>query len=112
MGRVAVDTAVEVDPADPIFSLYEQVKVRLHDGRALDSGEIRYARGHAKMPVSPGDLRDKFLDCLDHGGAMMSAERLFAALRDLPNLKVLPTDLFEGIPPPGQVHSTDMARTA
>lgn len=112
MDKVVVDTEVEGDPADPIFSRYERVKVQLRDGQVLDSGEIRHARGHARLPMSAGELRTKFADCLDYGGAAAGADRLFATLQDLARLSVVPADLFDSLPPAGHTRAAPVASTA
>lgn len=56
-------------PDDPAFSLYDRVELTLHDGRVLDSGEVRHPRGHAAKPVDTETLRAKFNDCLRHFAA-------------------------------------------
>jgi aconitate decarboxylase len=56
----AVDTRC---PIEPIFALTDRVVLELRDGRKLDSGEIRFARGNAKLPLEDEELRAKFLDC-------------------------------------------------
>ena len=41
--------------------------ISLNDGRILDSGEIRFARGYAKLPLDAAGLRAKFIDCVKSG---------------------------------------------
>lgn len=50
-------------PIEPDFALHDRVQVRLHSGEVLDSGPIRFARGHAQLPLTDGDIRVKFLGC-------------------------------------------------
>lgn len=70
---------------DPVFAPFDRVQLRLEDGTLLDSGEIAFARGHATLPLTPDQLRVKFMDCC----AAMEKERatrLFGALRQLETL--------------------------
>lgn len=84
----AVDTHC---PVEPIFALTDRVAIDLKDGRVLDSGEIRFARGNAKLPLRDDELKTKFLDCASGAGGLDAValyERLnalgeFDSLRDL-----------------------------
>lgn len=58
------DTSAE----DPVFCNADRVRVTLADGRVLDSGDVRYARGHARLPIDGTQLRNKFVDCTGAGG--------------------------------------------
>ncbi|WP_144633865.1 MmgE/PrpD family protein [Bordetella genomosp. 13] len=62
-GKVAVGIIEGADPEDSAFSLHDTVEIALRDGRVLRSGEIRYPRGHAHLPLAEADLRAKFDDC-------------------------------------------------
>src|SRR5258708_8593472 len=44
--RVSLKVIDSESADDPAFAAYDQVRVRLSDGRELSSPEIRYARGH------------------------------------------------------------------
>jgi len=63
MGRVKIATVDTSCPIEPIFSLTDRVVLELRDGRKLDSGEVRFARGNAKLPLKEEELKAKFLDC-------------------------------------------------
>ncbi|AHV93567.1 MmgE/PrpD family protein [Bordetella holmesii] len=63
-GVVDIGLIDEADPEDGAFSRHDTVTITLHDGRVLQSGEIRYPRGHAHRPLSETELRAKFDDCL------------------------------------------------
>jgi aconitate decarboxylase len=65
-------------PVEPIFALADRVRVRTATGRALDSGEVRFARGNAKRPLALHELREKFLDCA--ATAPLDAGTLFDGL--------------------------------
>ena len=80
VGKVRVTSSDEADPEDPLFSPFDQVRIRLRDGTQLDSGPVRHARGHARNPVSNEDLRAKFMDCTAQALAPRAAERLFGQL--------------------------------
>jgi 2-methylcitrate dehydratase PrpD len=61
--KVAVEGDDSVCPVEPAFSLNDRLTIVTEDGRALDSGDIRFARGHARLPLGEGELKRKFLDC-------------------------------------------------
>jgi len=63
MTKVTTATVDTHCPVEPIFAYTDRVVIELADGRKLDSGEIRFARGNAKLPLKPGELRTKFMDC-------------------------------------------------
>ena len=70
-------------PVEPSFALHDQVCVRLKDGTVLDSGPIRFARGHTLHPLSDLDIRNKFLGCVD-SSERPAAEALLSRLQSLP----------------------------
>lgn len=91
MRRVRITTDDSRCPVEPIFALHDRVQLVLSDGRRLDSGEIRFARGNAKAPLTPADLRAKFMDCAARAEGV-DAGPLYAALSDLralPRLRAL-----------------------
>ncbi len=62
----------------------------MQDGRLLDSGDIRFSRGHARLPLGAEELKRKFLDCC--AGADVDADTLYgrlAALEDLSDIREL-----------------------
>jgi aconitate decarboxylase len=54
-------------PDQPGMAKFDRVVMEARGGRVLDSGPIRYPRGHARLPLSDADLDAKFLDCAAHG---------------------------------------------
>jgi 2-methylcitrate dehydratase PrpD len=64
---------------DAVFCSSDRVVVQLQDGRLFDSGEVAYARGHARRPMRAEDLRRKFITCARSGGRD-DAPALFDAL--------------------------------
>ena len=67
--QVAITTADTQCPLDPAFAYADQVVIETNDGRWFDSGEVRFARGHAKLPLSLAQLREKFVDCIAIGSS-------------------------------------------
>lgn len=63
-GKVDIGIVEAPDPEDAAFSRYDTVAITTRDGRVLRSGEIRYPRGHAHLPLPETELRAKFEDCL------------------------------------------------
>jgi hypothetical protein len=53
----------------------------LHSGAVLDSGDIRFARGNAMLPLRDADLQAKFLDCVHT--ATLDGAALFSKLSSL-----------------------------
>jgi hypothetical protein len=77
-----VDTSC---PVEPFLAFADRVRIRLKDGRELDTGDIRFARGNAKLPLSDQELERKFRDCTaDAQGVDGSA--LYARLASLDSL--------------------------
>jgi 2-methylcitrate dehydratase PrpD len=99
MARVSIAENENYDPDALGFSLYDQVKITLNDGRTLAGPQVRYALGNAKRPLGVEDLRRKFLDCFAAAGSRLDAGRLFAALQ---RLETLPScrSLVRGAPLP------------
>lgn len=64
IAKVHADTVAPGCPVEPGFALHDRVVVELQDGRRLDSGPIRFARGHAREPLSAADVHTKFLGCV------------------------------------------------
>jgi 2-methylcitrate dehydratase PrpD len=81
MGKVAVEGDGSVCPVEPAFSVNDRVWIAMNDGRTLDSGDIRFSRGHARLPLGQGELKRKFLDCCR--GADLDPERLYGLLAGL-----------------------------
>ena len=64
MARVEVQPVAPGCPVEPSFALNDRVVLHLADGRALDSGPIRFARGHALAPLPAAELEAKFMGCV------------------------------------------------
>lgn len=91
MARVRTQTVNTVCPIEPFLALTDRVTVHLKDGRMLDTGDIRHARGSAQLPLSAQDLRRKFLDCAKVAGeseaeALLSKLSVFETLGDVGRL--------------------------
>lgn len=65
MRRVQTHTTDTRCPLEPSFAYEDEVVLELRDGRRLSSGPIRFARGHAELPLAPGQLEEKLSGCLD-----------------------------------------------
>jgi 2-methylcitrate dehydratase PrpD len=91
-GLTRYEVQDEECPDQPGMALHDQVTIETRDGRRLDSGPIRYARGHARAPLSDAELELKFLDCARHGGVADGAAWL-ERLRSLETVNRL--DLFK-----------------
>jgi aconitate decarboxylase len=69
-------------PLEPSFAFTDRVMIELDDGRRCDSGEIRFARGHAQLPLERAQLETKVLECVPPGERRMAAD-LIIRLRQL-----------------------------
>ena len=67
MGKLSIATTEARCPLEPAFAFSDRVVLKLRDGRTLDSGEIRFARGNAQLPLRDEELRAKFMDCTSRG---------------------------------------------
>jgi 2-methylcitrate dehydratase PrpD len=67
MQRVQTRTVQTSCPLEPSFAYTDQVAVTLRDGTTLDSGPIRFARGHAELPLDDAQLREKLFSCVEPG---------------------------------------------
>jgi aconitate decarboxylase len=63
MPRVHMHTVQSSCPIEPSFALNDRVTITLANGVVLDSGDIRFARGHAQLPLSEAQLREKLFAC-------------------------------------------------
>lgn len=88
MSKVSSSTVDTRCPVEPIFSLTDQVVVELKDGRKLDSGQVRFARGNAMLPLREAELKAKFLDCCSIGRSL-DADALYGRLSNLMKLDKL-----------------------
>jgi len=82
MGKVRIAAVDTKCPIEPMLALTDRVVLELQDGRKLDSGEIRFARGNAKLPLKGEELKAKFLDCTA-GVDALDAGALYQALNTL-----------------------------
>jgi len=86
MRTVQAHTVDSVCPIEPFLALTDRVTVELEDGRELDTGDIRFARGSAKLPLTAGDIERKFRDCAALA-AQPRADHLLANLMALSELR-------------------------
>ena len=82
MPRVNISTDDSRCTVEPIFAMNDRVELVLDDGRVLDTGDIRFARGNAKCVLSEEDMRLKFMDCTQ-GHAPLDREGLWQRLTHL-----------------------------
>ena len=83
--RVTITTTEEKCPIEPTFAFADRVRIFLEDGRVLDSGEVRFARGNASLPLEEEELREKFMDCAARE-PRIDGERLYAQLAGLESI--------------------------
>lgn len=102
-GKVEIGIVEAPDPEDSAFSRYDTVDIDMRDGRVLRSGEVRYPRGHAHLPLAEADLRAKFEDCMavwrrqagEGASSLPSAGALYDRLASLAQIDDVRT-LFRG----------------
>lgn len=92
MQKVRVRINERSCPLDPAFSYADSVRITTLAGRVLESGDIRFPKGHAMHTLSPQELRDKFLDCVTYSGLPCDGATLYdtlLALGELSDVSVL-----------------------
>jgi 2-methylcitrate dehydratase PrpD len=55
-------------PDQPGMAKFDHVVIETADGSRLDSGPLRYPKGHARRKLDDTELAAKFVDCARHGG--------------------------------------------
>jgi len=86
MQKVTVATNKNYDPEISGAAVYDQVRIELTSGETLESAQVRRARGAAELPLSDGELFEKFGTCLEAGRAGIAPEVLFDRLKNLERL--------------------------
>ena len=81
MRKVHISTVDTQCPIEPVFALHDRVQIQLNNGAMLDSGDIRFARGNAMLPLRSEDLQTKFMDCVQ--SAPVDGAALFSRLSNL-----------------------------
>jgi 2-methylcitrate dehydratase PrpD len=81
--RVRVTPGEDYDPESPGLLVADSVAITTRDGRHHHSAKVRYARGHAKLPLSQSELEAKFMDCVRYGRYEGDAAALFERLAAL-----------------------------
>jgi 2-methylcitrate dehydratase PrpD len=89
--KVKIEMIDTHSPNETGLALTERVIVRMKDGREFDSGEIRFARGNAQLPLSDEELSQKFRMCTQ-GVDWIDPVALLDKLQNLENLRTT-TDL-------------------
>lgn len=88
IARVEVDAVEEYDPDYPVPAPYDMVTLILKDGRQIATEQIRRASGHVDHPLTPQQLKSKFMDCARYGNLPEDrATRLFDNVQALPTLE-------------------------
>ncbi len=62
--KVNTRTVAPGCPVESGFALHDQIQIELEDGTVLDSGPIRFARGHVNLPLARTDIVAKWQGCL------------------------------------------------
>ncbi len=80
MKKVEIVTTSTYDADLPGAAPYDQVRVKLVDGRTIDGEPVARATGHPSRPLTDQQLYDKFADCLDAGASPIPVDVLFNRL--------------------------------
>jgi 2-methylcitrate dehydratase PrpD len=83
MKRVVTTLDPIEDPDQAGYALNDRVLITTRDGRQLDSGPVRAARGAHNMPLKRTELSAKFRDCLEAGGIKAGANEAFDMIMSL-----------------------------
>ena len=82
MKKLEISTVATTCPIEPAFAFSDRARIRLKDGRVIDSGEVRFARGNMKLPLREEELKAKFFDCVA-GVNQIDASSLYEQLAAL-----------------------------
>jgi len=93
MKLVDVEVVDTKCPIDPAFSIHDRVEIHLRNGSVIDSGDIRFCRGNAFLPLKAEALKQKFLDCFEYAQVSNKnfALGLYDQLSELEKLKSIRT---------------------
>ena len=72
MRKVERKEGPDDDPVYPVGARCDTVSVLLADGTELESEPVYRYRGHGQNPLSPDELRAKFMDCATSGASASS----------------------------------------
>jgi 2-methylcitrate dehydratase PrpD len=87
MPKVRVSISDKPNPDEPLFARHDEVTIRLADGTVLQSGPVRYAKGHARCPLAMWELCVKFCDCVSAALEPAHRDALFERLSRLETLR-------------------------
>lgn len=82
MARTTIALREDRSADDPVFSGADRVVVHTVDGHVFDSGDVAFARGHAKLPLTESELACKFLQCAASAD-IAAGQDLFDMLRQM-----------------------------
>jgi aconitate decarboxylase len=85
MKKVTTTTVDTSCPVEPMFAFADRVQIKLRDGRTIDSGDIRFARGNAQLPLTSDELKRKFMDCVS-GARDVDAQQTYRQLAELDSM--------------------------
>jgi 2-methylcitrate dehydratase PrpD len=86
MRKISRKIGPDDDPAYPVGALCDSLRLELLSGAALESEPVHRFLGHGENPMSPDQLREKFLSCTVPSLGERQSEALFSALSYLPEL--------------------------
>ena len=89
MRKVTASTVDTACPLEPFLALNDRVSIKLKNGRELDTGDIRFARGSAKLPLSEAELKGKFMDCASERADAQSIHERLSNLERVANVRTL-----------------------
>ena len=107
--RVRIETGPDDDPSYPVGARYDTVRVRLKDGRTLESDRVYRFRGHGDNPLSEDELEHKFLECCVPVLGESPSLALWRAVRRLDELEsteAFPVLNYRTLARPSSVSST------
>jgi 2-methylcitrate dehydratase PrpD len=86
MRKVRITVDPKADPVGPDDAPRDRIVVTLGDGRRLERA-LDFPRGHARRPVGPEVLWEKFSDCVRGALAPAAARHLFERLQALDRME-------------------------
>ena len=90
--KIFIDITDSKCDIEPAFAYSDRIVIQLNSNQILDSGEIRFAKGNSKNPLSLNELKAKFMDCFavyknNDQSLDINSEQLFSKLSELNHVK-------------------------
>lgn len=95
--KVSIEILPDDDPTYPVGAIADSVAVTLQNGTVIESEPVHRFRGHGQNPMTPQELEQKFMDCVQPRFGKNTAVAIYEQLLELGELSSV--DQFATIVP-------------